>query len=915
MTTSDCDEGQLVDELIYGRGERPRSTAPEPSLLPQLGTRLCHDFSLNEVLDATLEFSRHATTAPPWPPLWEATLWGIAGRRDMQAKLDSLDTVSPNHWQVLRTLHAKDRRAAAALAGERIDLGYPYPDAAGAARLAPLLSRSQVESLLRDPEVDPLALDPESARSLLAAANANSLQVGEPWIAAALNGSWQDISTTSRLAHILPDLPPALRTKFADELARWLTSQRLPPDMRALWVSRIAPFAPPDAWGRDALLDDLPAPWRQHTISLLSAFWPAEPWGDVFRSHPENERILEISRPHETTVAAPNDILMRWGALETAAVARSSSGAELEGGAGPFSGGAFDFRMGRRTAGAGEDHTGATDDAATAGRTPPDTRRLQADVEHRASNAPVNAFVANSLHLVDISIGRGGQVRATAEIEDELQKEFDRTDADTIELPVWFHADQQPQKSSIRVPRDTTRNSSKATFTFTAPASGRALPRIHVMLPGGHMLLQSAVLVGDVVAEADAAKTHSPGFELNVDVVAGNLHDPAEPSGGRTFIADQQVGLTEENGVLLEVDIASIQQNLGELIHEFETAADQQDVNDKAIEDVLVRAAKVGQQYRVLFETQLRELAAANPLQIVSLRRDDVLPLELVYDGPPLAVDSGICPTWRDALRAGNCGGCSGGGPGNEVPARVCPMRFWSMSKVIERRTADARGGAFRVQAERSGSRQSLRPIDAVVVAASGRVAGSDVVGLKQFAAAQLHIPAETAGHWEDWKSVIANSHPELLVAMPHNEAEAGALSSKLLLGEPDDDATPVPSAAALLSGSVTNEYVQSSDDLPGPIVLLLGCDTQFQKGQISGFAGEFRQRGAAATIATFGELRADQAPLAARVLIEKIVRPRDDETTLGHVMLSARRQLLSDNLIMALLLVANGDANWLLSK
>jgi len=885
MVPPEEDEGRLVFELLYGKGDNPRSTAPEPSLLPQLGWRLCHDSSFDDVLNASLEFSLHPTAVPPWTPLWDATLWGIARREDLTAYPGGLDNVSENYWQVLQTLRRGDRQAAALLVENRIDIGAPYPGLAGAARLAPLLTRDRVVQLFNDHALDPEQLDPESVRSLLAAANAHSIDVPTGWIQSALQGSWEGLFPRTRVAHILPDLPPAIRTPLADDLAAWVSDQDLPPDARALWVSRIAPFvSSADAWRRVQLLDDLPDPWREHTRRLITADWPSEPWADVLRSHPENLRFRNIREPHETTMGAPFDILSRWSHLAEAAVERSAP----------------------------PPVTAAPDMEPPA----PDDRRLQADIEHRKSRQKVFAFVRGESHLIDVSIGRGGQIRANVPVEPAIKEAFDDTDADTIELPVWFHGGGEPQKGSITVPRDPSRNSSAATFAYSAPDSGRALPRIHVMRPGGRKILQSAVLVGDVVADAATATTHRPAFELNVDLVAGNPEEPAEATEGQTIITDGETGLTETDSKLVEFNVAKIQKNFAQLVHAIETAADRQDFDAKAVESLLVEAAKVGQQYRMEFKDQLGELAKADVLQIVSLEKDDVLPLELIYDGPPLRVDSKICPGWRQALRDGHCGGCAGGGPDNDAaPARVCPMRFWSLCKVIERRTADAEGGKFRVQAERSAGRGQLRAIDAAVVAASGRVDAAAVTGLKDFAVNTLSIPSKQAAHWDDWRNIVHTTHPELLVAMPHNALEAGALSSRLMLGEPAGDDGGGAPETALLSGSVTSEYVQPTDDDPGPVVLLLGCDTQFQAGQISGFAGEFRQSGAAVTVATFGKLRADQAPMAAEVLMDLIARPPQGVRSVGEVVRTARRKLLDNNLPMALLLVANGDAEWQLPQ
>ena len=541
-------------------------------------------------------------------------------------------------------------------------------------------------------------------------------------------------------------------------------------------------------------------------------------------------------------------------------------------------------------------------------------RRLQADVLLEDSMLTVSAFAAGRAHLIDVSIGFGASIRADRGFDETI---FDTVSGDWLVLPVWFHAGDQKQSGTIRLPRDQTRSSTTFTFTFNAPAApGRVLARIHVMRPGGGLLLQSALFVGDVVTSIEAAHTHTPGFEITIDVIAGDLQDPASATQGKAIIADQRSALAEVDDQLVEIDVSMLQNHLVKLVHEIETAADRLDLDESAVSKVLVDLAIAGQGLRAQFEGPLKHFMDVSPLQIVSLRSGDVLPLELIYDGPALSLSSRLCPTWKQALREGKCACCAGGGPESDSsPARVCPMRFWSMRKVIERRTADAQEGPFRVSGERSAQRTHLRAIHAVVIGASGRVTKPDVERVRALAAAKFSAPAETAENWQEWLQEIEKNHPELLVAMPHNQAVQGGLSSALMVGEPDDDTTPPPDETMLLAGGVGREYVQTTGDRPGPIVLLLGCNTQFEDRRLSGFAGEFREQGAAITVGTLGELRADQAPRAAQALIGSIAEPTAQGASMGKVLLDTRRQLLSDGMIMALLLVANGDAEWLLPE
>jgi hypothetical protein len=920
MSDEEFPEGQVVADLIYGRGERTRTTAPEPALLPQLAAYLCHDFTIPQVLEGARLYGKSGGIAPPWLPLWEAVVWSVASRADLIAYLTDFTDFNRDYLGIVCALVNEDAGLAQQLFASPLNIGPEYSAAAGAARLAPLLSKDQVLMLLDDPACAPDMLDAESVRSLLSAASMHGLTLAPDWTEAALVGEGSEFAP-SRQAHLLPFLPPDVSPKVADSLAEEINGLHMPVDMRALWISRVAPFVSGGAvWDTAALIDEYDDPvWQSHIQWLLGAPWPARPWEDVFRAHPEWKAFENISRPHETTADAPDHINERWAGAEMAMVEMESASPpppppepepEPEPGRSRGIDEVFESSKYRSEVPSPDLRDGVVPPLAVSPE-PQTERRLQADVLLEDTLEEVSAFVADQVHLIDVSIGRGARTRADARFDESV---FDETDADWLVLPVWFHAGTQKYRDKIRLPRDRSRNSTTCSFSFTAPPGGRVLARIHLMRPGGGRLLQSAVFAGDVVDTVADAKSYAPAFQLSVDVLAGDLQDPPVESGGVALITNENSALAESDGSLVEIDVSMLQNDLNQLVHEIETAADRQDVDERAAAKKLVALAIAGQRLRGQFDAALKKYKEASPLQIISLRPGDVLPLELIYDGPALGLNSQICATWRQALKDGHCGNCAGSGPdADPAPARVCPMRFWSMAKVIERRTADAHGGPFRVRAERSAGRPYLRAIRGVVVGASGRVSAADVEHVRMLAEDEFGVAAKKAENWSKWCEVIHDEHPELLVVMPHNKSVMSGLSSALMVGEPADDTITAPPEAALLAGGVTEEHVQLTEDNPGPVVFLLGCNTQFEAGRLSGFAGEFREKGAAVTIGTLGELRADQAPRAAEFLIRQISQRGSQASSMGEVLLETRRHLLSEGMIMALLLVANGDADWLL--
>ncbi|MFK7886713.1 MAG: hypothetical protein AB8G16_07575, partial [Gammaproteobacteria bacterium] len=627
------------------------------------------------------------------------------------------------------------------------------------------------------------------------------------------------------------------------------------------------------------------------------AAWPEPAWADVMRAHPEHEMFRAVIRPHETTEVAPYEIESRYGqamaAMNPGEPAVRGGGDEQSSGSPP------------PPPIPSPSPEPSSPSPVTPGNADDAPRALQANVLLDEDMQAVSAFVANQVHVIEVSIGRGASVVADVAFDETV---FDETDAQWLKLPVWLHYDGQTQKDVLRVPRDTSRNSKEVSFTLQAPAAGRVKARVYVMRPGGGLLLQSAMLLGDVVNDAATAADHTPGLELSIDVHAGEINDPLSATSGGVVDGATADGKVLGDDALVDLDVSALHGFLAKLVAEIETAADRRKYDDTAIDEALAALGIAGQALRARFDGPLGALMDKPVIQILSPRAGDLLPLELIYDGPKLASNSTVCPTWRDAVRANDCSGC----PSAQGSAHVCPRRFWGLQKVIERRTAGGSRG-FRVGANPTGDRPALRAVRAVAVGGSGRVPEAAIDAVRANVTQAFAVDAQRAVDWDSWRVLIEQHKPELLVAMPHDQHLANELSSALMMGEPEDedDISLAPPATALLSGSVESDVVHGGSARPGPVVLLLGCNTLFKEGQITSFADEFRDHGAALTIATMGKLVVEQAPEAAQVLVEVMARRPSGEKTPGEALLTARRELLGRGMIMSLLLVANGDANW----
>ena len=109
-------------------------------------------------------------------------------------------------------------------------------------------------------------------------------------------------------------------------------------------------------------------------------------------------------------------------------------------------------------------------------------------------------------------------------------------------------------------------------------------------------------------------------------------------------------------------------------------------------------------------------------------------------------------------------------------------------------------------------------------------------------------------------------------------------------------------------------------EDQDRPVVLLLGCKTgQSATRQFLTFVGAFRTGGAAIVIGTLSTILAEHSPLLANELIQQFAlagHQAEGETAerpkqLGELMLRTRRELFRRGFVIALGVVAFGDADW----
>lgn len=295
-------------------------------------------------------------------------------------------------------------------------------------------------------------------------------------------------------------------------------------------------------------------------------------------------------------------------------------------------------------------------------------------------------------------------------------------------------------------------------------------------------------------------------------------------------------------------------------------------------------------------------------IQIVRAHVGAFFPIEYLYDGEAPEDDARVCSGPQAAAGALASGTCCGAYK-DDPTHTICPLRFWSLSKVIERHAHlpehTGLSGQFQLRSAGISARdRSLDPLRGAVLAASKEAdtAVPDTVkNLRTDLDAALRIhPVPLASDWASWAKEIASARPTLLVLLPHHLQEGGF--DHLEIG-----------GDKRKSMQIRLEHVRSSQDPDArPIVLLIGCQTNAAKVDLEGFVPAFQDAGAVIIVSTIASVLGRQAgPAAAAIAQELKKQEGNPDATFGEVMLAVRRRLLVEGTPMVLGLTSYGDADW----
>lgn len=482
----------------------------------------------------------------------------------------------------------------------------------------------------------------------------------------------------------------------------------------------------------------------------------------------------------------------------------------------------------------------------------------------------------------------------------------------------------QPTTRTIDLP--LAGNSSVCQFDVTTSTTGALRGRL--ILSFRNRVLQTALVTATTMrVEIEIETVVRPGLtglstRRAFDIAFVHNHVPS----GATHVTALAGTWTPSRRVDLDISIEAIR---GFLTDAAKQARRHTGLASQPTVGLLVDLARQGFNLRKLVITEgdpdgLGDPATSRRVQVVSVEAGALFPVEIFYDYPPPQVGAALCPNAMTALDAGRCdadeyhGTPAGSGEINVV----CPAGFWSMNRVIERYASprklipDLLGYDYGVRSEPLGARDVLGDLSDALFAWSNLVSSTDAKTVVTALSTLLDGTSTTASTWDEWLKRIKASGPGLLVLLSHTDVIQARRDSALVI------ATSDRCYATTFGRSFVREALRpdaTPDERPGPVVLLLGCDTTHAWSQYQSFVSLFRENHAALVIGTVGSVAARHAPTVAVKLIEQLASRASGGATapadaIGDVMLTARQQLLKSGEVMALALSSYGDADWRLN-
>ncbi len=318
-----------------------------------------------------------------------------------------------------------------------------------------------------------------------------------------------------------------------------------------------------------------------------------------------------------------------------------------------------------------------------------------------------------------------------------------------------------------------------------------------------------------------------------------------------------------------------------------------------------------------LFEDVLRPagLAEARPSHwrlSIACSAESYFPAELVYDRPVPLPGARLCQSFRDALETGVC--CKEHEQrGGQV---VCPLGFWGLSCVIERKCAAGivpSPDEFRLMFRAATFAEGLR-LGPALLGVSDRVNCVDAGVSTQLTTAiteRYHRNSAVVTNWNEWQAAIVAHKPGVLVLLPHHLTDESLLEYLQIGVQAKQNFFGHPNY--LNSRHVTPEHVLAARDGAPPIVLLIGCDTAKARVAFENFVVAFERAGAAGVVGTTAPIIGRHAGPAVEQLLLSLRNKCGTGRPLGDVLLDAKRKIMLAGYPMVMCLASYGGVDHVL--
>ena len=424
-------------------------------------------------------------------------------------------------------------------------------------------------------------------------------------------------------------------------------------------------------------------------------------------------------------------------------------------------------------------------------------------------------------------------------------------------------------------------------FDVTVPANQPSFEVVVGVFGDGP--LQAGLLRGRVVAgEADAFVGEGWTFTLAALGVLGVSDAVQTMMVDDDPTTDEVTTLSLTAGQLEQSTVGEGKRALREAVLDA-LAAEGRRPTLKRLAPTLARLAIDGRMLRdQLLGAGPSKFDGAQLVRVFTTEAGDPLPLELVYDHPaPIDHKVPVCaPALAGAT--GCAADCASRGDGHVV----CPFGFWGTNRVVERHRATRPDGA---EPRPPGA---LHVSQAAVVGISAKVDAVDRAASRKIGRAFRSLVRRSTAvtDWDDWDAAVGAGAP-LLALVTHTDTVEGRPALEI-----GDRLRPLH--------LIDQGSINPGGERPGPLVLLMGCDTAHIAGSYTNVVDRLHALGADVVVAMQTPVRGAQIA----TLMEELSSQLGDELAgpgparVGHALQRTRAELLRSGRIIGMALVTTGD-------